>query len=305
MALNRITTNRVTLRRMTGPSLGFSQPPFIEYLVLAGGGGSYDGSGQFIYENGGGGGGGGLRTGLAFPAVGAVLQVTVGGGGSGSSSGSNSSITFNNPAVWSNVVCDGGGRGGFFGHPGVIGNGSLRSALPGGSGGGGYAQPQWNGVSATGAVGFPPQGNDGGGGSATSSGSNSASGGGGGAGGAGGSGGFPSLVGGAGGVGISSAITGSVVTYGAGGAGTGTNGVGTQNAPGGAVNAPAPANRGGGAGGCNGGAVGPVALTGGSGIVIFKSVIRASSTTGSATETNLGSSWLYQFTGSGTITFLQ
>ena len=77
MALNRITANRVTLRRMTGPSLGITQPSFIEYLVLAGGGGSYDGSGQNIYAQGGGGGGGGLRTGLAFPAVGAVLQVTV------------------------------------------------------------------------------------------------------------------------------------------------------------------------------------------------------------------------------------
>ena len=120
MALNRITANRVTLRRMTGPSLGITQTSFIEYLVLAGGGGSYDGSGQSIYAQGGGGAGGGLRTGLAFPAVGAVLQVTVGGGGSGSSSGSNSSITFNNPAVWSNVVCDGGGRGAFFGYPGII-----------------------------------------------------------------------------------------------------------------------------------------------------------------------------------------
>jgi hypothetical protein len=305
MALNRITANRVTLRRMTGPSLGITQPSFIEYLVLAGGGGSYDGSGQNIYAQGGGGGGGGLRTGLAFPAVGAVLQVTVGGGGSGSSSGSNSSITFNNPAVWSNVVCDGGGRGAFFGYPVQIGNGSLRSALPGGSGGGGYAQPQWNGVFATGAAGYPPLGNNGGGGSANPS-SASASGGGGGAGGAGGAGGFPSYVGGAGGVGISSAITGSSLTYGAGGAGIGSGGAGTQNAPGGAANASAPlANRGGGAGGCDGGIVGPTVLSGASGVVILKSVIRASSTTGSATETNLGSSWLYQFTGSGTITFLQ
>lgn len=305
MALNRITANRVTLRRMTGPSLGITQPSFIEYLVLAGGGGSYDGSGQNIYDHGGGGGGGGLRTGMAFPAVGGVLQVTVGGGGSGSSSGSNSSITLNNPAVWSNVVCDGGGRGGFYGYPGVIGNGFLRPALPGGSGGGGYAQPQWSGVNATGAAGYPPLGNDGGGGSANP-GASSASGGGGGAGGVGGNGGSPSFIGGAGGVGISSAITGSVVTYGAGGAGSGTNGVGTQNAPGGAVNASAPlANRGGGAGGCNGGITGPAALSGGSGVVIFKSPFRASSTTGSPTETQSGSSWIYQFTGSGTITFLQ
>ena len=305
MALNRITANRVTLRRMTGPSLGITQPSFIEYLVLAGGGGSYDGSGQNIYAQGGGGGGGGLRTGLAFPAVGAVLQVTVGGGGSGSSSGSNSSITFNNPAVWSNVVCDGGGRGAFFGYPVQIGNGSLRSALPGGSGGGGYAQPQWNGVFATGAAGYPPLGNNGGGGSANPS-SASASGGGGGAGGAGGAGGFPSYVGGAGGVGISSAITGSSLTYGAGGAGIGSGGTGTQNAPGGAANASAPlANRGGGAGGCDGGIVGPVALAGGSGVVILKSVNRASQTTGSPTETQSSGYWIYQFTGSGTVTFLQ
>ncbi len=273
----------------------------VQYLVVAGGGGTYD-AGIASFGRCGGGGAGGLRTGTIDTSGGVRLSVIVGAGGAGCSPGSNSSITAGE-GVWSNVISDGGGNGGMIGNPGGSGPGYPSiGERPGGSGGGSAATEQWFGV-VGGAAGYPPQGNSGGGGAAAPSGINSAGGGGGGAGGAGQSGSFPGMRGGNGGSGLASPISGTPVNYAAGGAAGGApGGNGTATAPGGAVNSPAPANGGGGGGGMSmpNGTL-PNNLNGGSGIVIVRSVARASNTVGSPTETQVGSDWVYQFTNSGEV----
>lgn len=276
----------------------------VQYLVVAGGGGSYTAPFQMSGLSGGG-GAGGFRTGTLNTSGGVRLSVAVGAGGSGWTSGSNSSVlrARAEEGVWSNVTSDGGGNGGVGGNPGGIGPAFPNiPESPGGSGGGGHAQSQWNGIQG-GAVGYPPQGNNGGGGAANSV-DRAAAGGGGGAGGAGGAGVYDNpWAGGAGGTALASTITGTPVNYsggGAGGSGTGPNGA--TAAPGGAVNSSAPANGGGGAGGLDSpNGIGPSNLNGGSGIVILRSSARASNTVGSPTETQVSGDWLYQFTSSGEI----
>lgn len=271
----------------------------VQYLVLAGGGGSYTAP-LVSFGRTGGGGAGGLRLGTINTSGGSRLTVTVGAGGSGCVPGSNSSVIASE-GVWSNVVSDGGGNGLMFGNPG--GNGPAFSTIDGNSGGsgGGYgATPQWNGIVGSGSFkGYPPQGNDGGGGSAASAGDNAGSGGGGGAGGKGGDGTYPGFRGGAGGAALASSITGTPINYAGGGAGAGSGGSGPTSSPGGAVNSSAPANGGGGAGGGPGS--GPSNLNGGSGVVILRSVAKASEIIGSPTETQVGGDWVYRFTGSGEI----
>ena len=276
----------------------------VQYLVVAGGGGSYTAPFQ-INGVSGGGGAGGFKTGTLNTSGGVRLSVIVGSGGSGWTSGSNSSVlrARADEGVWSNVISDGGGNGGVGGNPG--GSGPAFPTITegvGGSGGGGHAQPQWNGVLG-GAPGLPPQGNNGGGGAANSV-DRAAAGGGGGAGGAGGAGVYDNpWAGGAGGTALASTITGTPVNYSGGGAaGSQTGPNGATAAPGGAVNSSAPANGGGGAGGLDTPtATGPSNLSGGSGIVILRSSARASNTVGSPTETQVSGDWVYQFTGSGEI----
>jgi len=271
----------------------------VQYLIVAGGGGSYTAP-LVSFGRTGGGGAGGLRTGTINTSPDVRLTVTVGAGGSGCTPGSNSSVTATE-GVWSNVISDGGGNGLMFGNPGGIGPAfSDIGGNSGGSGGGYGATPQWQGIVGSGAYkGYPPQGNDGGGGSASSAGDNAGAGGGGGAGGKGGDGTYPGMSGGNGGAALACPITGTPVNYAGGGAGAGSGGSGSTSAPGGAVNSSAPANGGGGGGGSPGS--GPVNLNGGSGVVILRSVARASNTVGSPTETQVGGDFIYQFTSSGEI----
>lgn len=198
----------------------------IEYLVVAGGGGA----GNAPEWNAGGGAGGAINSSYSdiLPNITSLsYTVTVGSGGAGGSQGSNS-IVFNN------VIAIGGGRGG------QAAAGGLAAGGNGGSGGGGSA----NGF--PGGLGAPGQGYPGG------SGSPSNNGGGGGAGGAGGSA-FGATAG-TGGIGIDVSITGSNVTYAAGGTGGNTASNGTENR---------------GNGGSGGGGTSATSA-GGSGIVILK-----------------------------------
>jgi hypothetical protein len=274
----------------------------IQYLVVAGGGGSYTAP-LLSYGRTGGGGGGGFRTGTINAFSGERLIVTIGAGGSGCAPGVNSSILRAEAAqgIWSNVISDGGGNGLMFGNPG--GSGPAFSTIDGNSGGsgGGYgATPQWAGIVGNNAYkGYAPQGYGGGGGSAIPSGDNAGAGGGGGAGGQGGDGTYPGFRGGAGGAALASSITGTPINFSGGGAAAGSGGSGATSAPGGAVNSPAPSNRGGGAGGSPGS--GPTNLNGGSGFVVIRCVAQASNIMGSPTETQIGGDFIYQFSGSGEI----
>jgi hypothetical protein len=76
---------------------------------------------------------------------------------------------------------------------------------------------------------------------------------------------------------------------------------GSSAAPGGTIESNAPANGGGGAGGVRDTAPGGSTYSGGSGIVILRSLARASNTVGSPTETQIGNEWIYTFNGSGEI----
>ena len=198
----------------------------IEYLVVAGGGGS----GGSAYA--GGGGAGGFRTNvpghplaspdtLSVSATPGSYTVTVGGGGArqmgfgpGVNGASGTNSAFVSPLSPQTVTSYGGGRGGAYASP--------TPGVPGGSGGGGSANDGTKGygynpttpTSVITAVPLPDpygltQGNPGG------DGSGSGGAGGGGAGGAG----QPRGDGGAGGAGSPISISGSDVTYAAGGLG--------------------------------------------------------------------------------------
>jgi hypothetical protein len=314
MSQRRLQTNRLSSRRASqsiGNLLSLSRMSVptggarifqIQYLAVGGGGGTYDGSNRFLTFSGiGGGAAGGFLTGTVDALTGQRMTVTV-GAGSSLTVASNSSITTEIGSVFSNVTAIGGGNGGQVLNPGSYNSRVYFGAGSGGSGGGGYAEAQWNGVVATNGTGTPGQGNNGGGGSAQSAGGICAGGGGGGAGGAGSSGTFPGFVGGNGGPGLSSTITGSSVTYAAGGAGSGSSGTGTSTAPAGAINTSAPANGGGGAGAYNG-ANSPVAVNGGSGVVILRSKFTAIQTTGGVSQTSVAGDVVYTFTSSGSITY--
>jgi hypothetical protein len=203
----------------------------VEYLVVAGGGGSGAGYTTFSGRGGGGGGAGGYLTGTGHGVTPQDYNITVGAGGTANNNGSNS--------VFSSFTSIGGGRGGQ-----IAGN---LSAV-GGSGGGGSGGD-------SGSAGTAGQGNAGGNGSGNGSG---------GAGGGGsGSAGANGVVsaGGSGGAGTANSITGTSITYAAGGDGgnSDSSGAGTAGA----------ANTGNGASGGSGdnGAAG---AAGGSGIVILR-----------------------------------
>ena len=265
--------------RTLSSEITFTKGGEVEYLIVAGGGGG--GS-----DNAGGGGAGGLLTG--FTTVGAqAYPVTIGKGGQGANGGSGG--TPRTPANGDNssafgLTAIGGGHGGSGGSIAQVGD---NTANVGGSGGGGDGE---NG--SAGANGTSGQGNTGGGGDATGDGGG---GGGGGAGGPGTRGGsFVARDGGLGGPGLTSTITGEVVTYaGGGGGGTGNNrGYHGRGGPGGGGSGSyqiadlihndrqegLPNTGGGGGGGAYNDVAGSPGGPGGSGIVVVRYPKRPSTT---------------------------
>ena len=286
----------------TNPSIG------LDYLVVAGGGGSAN-------DYGAGGGAGGYRT--SFPGGTKVFlktgpnAITVGGGGAAAACGANVSVSGTDSQA-GYIFTSGGGYGGMQNGPGRSG---VQAGGSGGSGGGGALVPP--GCAANGGTGnvvttSPVQGYNGGRG--TFSPGNGASGGGGGAGEVGAAGtSSGSGNGGRGGAGLPNSITGSAVSYAGGGGGAGEDAAGAASpcgtggaggTPGGTTTGTAGTiNRGGGAGGGSSGA----GALGGSGIVILR--IATACKPGSfavAPGTNTtavdGSCTVATFTVSGTLT---
>jgi hypothetical protein len=254
---------------------GQAVPYTASYLIVAGGGaGGYGG--------GGGGGAGGYLSSTTTLTQSTVYTITVGGGGTAagatvSGSGTNSSITGLTAAV--------GGGGAGNGANSI--SGASNNGASGGSGGGGGGYD--GAVTRTGGSGTSGQGNAGG--SGNPNGTYYGAGGGGGSGGAGGNG--TSSAGGTSGSGTASSITGSSVTYAAGGTGSGASG-GTGSA--GTTN-----TGNGGNGGSNGSFYGG---NGGSGVVILSvpTANYSGVTTGSPTITTSGSNTIIKFTTSGSYT---
>ena len=158
----------------------------VSYLVVGGGGGAGNG-----YDNGGGGGAGGgmVRSGVAYVVPGTSYTITVGAGGAGGA----------------NIRSD---------RPGAAGTGSMFGSITalGGGGGKGSRTIPYTGAGVQQVL-DPPAAPTGGSGSGSGAGGK-------GGGGSGGNGSANSgSTGGSGGIGLSSAITGSSVTYGAGGSG--------------------------------------------------------------------------------------
>lgn len=276
---------------------------FIEYLVVAGGGGGGS-SGPYNSGSGGGGAGGllyGIQSGIQ---LGTCYVLTVGAGGAGgvSSNGINGSNSiFASPS--SNLLVSVGGGGGASSSCSGVG-------CPGGSGGGG-------GNGGTGGQGFPGQGFRGG--NATNNVapfSDDPGGGGGGAGEAaldtsgnaatkGGNGCLLDITGtsqyyaGGGGGGAHACYGQGVGAGGCGGGGPGSSG---------APATPGTGTTGGGGGGSGQSAPGPAGYTagsGGSGTIILRQPIfkQIATTTGNVTVSSSGVYRIYQFNGSGSITF--
>jgi hypothetical protein len=220
-----------------------------DYLLVAGGGGNAVGAGG---NREGGNGAGGLLQGSKTIVAGTAYPIVIGAGGSGHANGSNSNVF--------DITTYGGGTGG---------NVDGMAGASGGSGGGG-----WYG--GAGGAGTSGQGYAG----STSGGGNNWTGGGG-----GGSGGVGYVSGdtSVGGPGTSSSITGSAVTYAAGGPGNRYSGY-TNNANG-------ASNTGNGASGVG---------NGGSGIVVIRYLGAQKGTGG--TVTSSGGYTIHTFTSSGTFT---
>jgi hypothetical protein len=211
----------------------------VTYLVVAGGG-------EGGWDAGGGGGAGGYRAGTLTVSGGSSYTVTVGAGGTSTQAQTPASARFGadgGDSVFSSITATGGGGAGS--------TNPSKSGRAGGSGGGGGGHDASGGSGGAGNAGSfsPVEGYIGG------AGSNGAGGGGGGSSGAGTIDASPSNVGGAG---TSNSITGSAVTYAAGGAGFTDSGSGSASGG---------ANTGDGG---NGGGGTPQAGAGGSGIVVVK-----------------------------------
>jgi len=291
-------------------------PVLANVLIVAGGGGGGTDGG----EGGGAGAGGLVYYGTETPksvngstlslSPGTQYTVTVGAGGNGgtvfldtpdATSGVNSSFTGSGLSL---IQAVGGGYGGSYplSTNAPYGNGGNGGSGGGGGGNGGSGSP----ITArqSGGTGQSGQGNAGGYG--FGNGSPFCGGGGGGAGGAGQNATDSSA--GAGGAGLAYSITGTSTYYAgggggclnaesfaaAGGSGGGGNGGYGSNGSSGS------ANTGGGGGG---GSRSSVRHNGGSGIVIISAASQAASTTGSPSYSTSGGRYIYQFTGTGTITF--
>jgi hypothetical protein len=273
-----------------------SPPPYaIDFLVIAGGGsgGSAD--------QGAGGGAGGYRTSTQTVNAGTVITVTVGDGGSappaatGGNNGSNSSISGSGLTT---ITSTGGGGGG-------NGNNNPYAGQTGGSGGGSSRQNTAGGLGNTPST-SPSQGNNGGSGGEGAP--AYAGGGGGGAGAVGGNG--SASTAGNGGAGSASSITGSSVTRAGGGGGSGNGSTGSGGSGGGGAGGSAAngtggtANTGGGGGGSSLSSPTYVGGAGGKGVVIlaFPLTSFSSTTTGSPTESDDGTTKVLIFNGSGSYT---
>jgi hypothetical protein len=236
----------------------------VDYLVVAGGGG---GGGAGAGSRGAGGGGaGGMRSTVTATGGGGSLEtalsltaksypVIVGSGGTG---GTVNVGTKGGDSVFATVTSAGGGYGGAWNTT----DGILPSS--GGSGGG---MPDAQGMgSTTGGAGTTNQGYAGGNNLGSPDGQ--AGSGGGGAGGSGGNiGSTQTANGGAGGTGVAVSISGSSITYAAGGAGGNQTGNQTPS------NATANTGNGGGGKGGGAGLTNGVGANGGSGIVIIRYAI--------------------------------
>jgi len=296
------------------------------FLVVAGGasggGGGYGGAGgaggyrnSYLSEASGGGGSSEADLGLS---EGTVYTIDVGDGGAsvGSSTlgidGADSSISGSDIT---NIVTDGGGRGG----------NDAGGSIPGGDGGSGGGAASWNdsiygpGGSAVTNNGFA-QGYAGGvSGIGVGSGANSGSGGGGGAGAVGGAG--SGWTPGTGGNGLASSITGSSVTRAAGGGGMsyyggdqgdngGSSGIGGRGAmgdaaQGGPIQATAgDTNTGSGGGAASHNSSSYNSGAGGSGVVILRMATAdySGTTSGSPTVSTDGSDTILIFNADGTYT---
>ena len=271
------TTSAPTTTTTSAPTTTTTTPApaTVEYLVVAGGGG---GASAITSDSrgGGGGGAGGFRTGSATNYQrGSVYSITVGGGGPGATALGNDGSN-GNPSSFDTISSISGGGGGSQG----------RVGKDGGSGGGGSGGS--GGGAGTAGQGFR-------GGSSSSSGTTSG-GGGGGSFGVGADGGGSYFSGTAGGAGTINAITGTNVTYAAGGRGGGGNG-----------DSPVAAADNSGNGGLGGG--NPNGGNGGSGIVViaYPNTFPAlqSVSAGLAYDQPVRSGYrVYRFTsGTGTITW--
>lgn len=266
----------------TGGSFIAQVPLSVEYLVVGGGGGggSSDLFNGVNYHSGGGGGAGGVRQGAGLAISVGTFGVVVGQGGTGGASGGTARGGNGGNSSFNGLTANGGGGGG-----GSTSQPVSVAPTPGGSGGGGGGRQSWDDQPATlGADGTTGQGNSGGngrngpnGGSQGGNAPEQTGGGGGGAGGAGGNG--LTDLGGAGGVGITSAITGTSLSYAGGGGGghRGTTGSGGSASHGGgtggggasaAIPGNGAANTGGGGGGAGRGQ--DQGGSGGAGIVIIR-----------------------------------
>jgi hypothetical protein len=236
----------------------------VDYLVVAGGGG---GGGTGAGGRGAGGGGaGGLRSTVTATGGGGSLEsqlsltaksypVIVGSGGTG---GTVNVGTKGGDSVFATVTSAGGGYGGAWNTT----DGILPSS---GGSGGGMPDAQAMG-STTGGAGTENQGYAGGNNLGSPDGQ--AGSGGGGGGGAGGNiGSTQTANGGAGGTGVAVSISGSSITYAAGGAGGNQTGNQTPS------NATANTGNGGGGKGGGAGLTNGVGANGGSGIVVIRYAI--------------------------------
>jgi hypothetical protein len=216
----------------------------VQYLIVGGGGG---GGGGFDTGAGGGGGAGVVLSGTTIAVANTPYNVTIGDGGNGGTGvagGPETVGSSGNSSVFKTIVAL-GGSGGRQSRSAPGGNGvggTIATSIAGGGGGNGGGNI---------SVGLAP-GGGGGNGSAGSNGSAP-------------SGGI--ALGGAGGSGVSNSLSGSPVTYGAGGTG-GTE----KQTSGGAINGEAGAsNTGNGGGGATTGvSSGANGGKGGSGIVIIR-----------------------------------
>ena len=284
----------------------------VEYLVVAGGGGS---SG---YNSAGGGGAGGYRSsvtgeqsggGAGAESVksltpGTSYTVTVGAGGTGvwgDPGQGSSSATSGSNSVFHDITSIGGGKGA---------SDQAGNILPGSGGSGGGARGNTTETN-TGGAGTAGQGYAGGAGGTVPWSLNYPGGGGGGAGAVGQTAPNQSTAG-AGGIGVQSSITGTP-TYRAGGGGgsvqPGSGGAGGLGGGGqGGNTSPSQAGASGTAntGGGGGGGYGATGGNGGAGVVIIRysdANPAAASTTGSPTVTVAGGYRIYTWTSSGSITF--